>query len=320
MGKLNIEAMRQAKVRLESQGSGGSGYGFAKLQQGKNVIRILPPKVDGGSFFSEGYVHFGLGPEGKNMVTCLKTFGDRERCPVCEYVEKLQKSRDKNDQKLADRIKRKKRVYINIISRDDDSENDEPKVLPIGVTVLKALLDIVCDLDFGDVTDFKEGRDITIKRTGQLLNTEYSVLPKPTTSVATEMYSAEELEEKLADLDSLFKRLSIEELQDMIAGEESDGDEDDTPEMKGSAKSSSSESDYDDMELEELQELCEKRGIPLPDRLTKLRLVTLLTAYDDGELDLESKPSKTTTSDDDAEDDEVIGSINAAIQARKNKN
>ena len=53
MGKLDMSAMNQVKTRLESQG--GSNVGFAKLAQGKNIIRVLQPKGDKTSFFTEGF-------------------------------------------------------------------------------------------------------------------------------------------------------------------------------------------------------------------------------------------------------------------------
>lgn len=303
MGKLDMSAMNQVKTRLESQG--GSNVGFAKLAQGKNIIRVLQPKGDKTSFFTEGFVHFGLGADGKKMVTCLKTFDEHERCPVCEYVEQLQRSRDAGDKKLADRIKRKKRIYINILSRDDDSETkDEPKVLPIGVTVLKGLLDTICDPDYRDITDFEHGRDVTINRKGQMLKTEYSVIPKPNESPASTVYSEEELDEKMADLDSLFRKQSYDELSLIINGDD-DGGESNEPEIKGVAKKSSGNMDYDEMEPEELLELCEKRGIEIPEKANKLKIITLLSAYDE-----ESNGN---------EDDDVMDSITAAIEARKNK-
>ena len=299
MGKLNLEAMKQAKARLESQGNGGAA--FAKLVQGKNVVRILWPKGESESFYAEGFVHFGVGDEGKNMVTCPKTFKEHNRCPICEYVDQLRKSKDKNDKALADRMARRKRVYINIINRDDEGEKDEPKVLPIGVTILKSLLDTMCDPDYGDITEYADGRDVTITRKGQGLKTEYSVLPKPVTTPASKTLSEDDLENKMADLNALFKEQSYEELAEMLS-EGDDGEEEDVAETSGGDAKDTSE-DYDEMELDELRQLCEDRGIDLPEKVSKLKLIMLLTQYDE--------------SQDDS--DEVLGKIGEAISSRKNK-
>ena len=301
MGKLNLEAMRQAKAKLEA---GSSGASFAKLQQGKNIVRILWPKGESDSFYSEGYVHFGVGVEGKNMVTCPKTFNEHNRCPICEYVEQLRRSKDKNDKALGDRIARRRRVYINVINRDDEGDEEEPKVLPIGVTILKSLLDTMCDPDYGDITDPVEGRDVTVTKKGQGLKTEYTVLPKPAISAASKTITPEDLETKMADLQSLFKEQSYDELSELLQGNETMEDGDDyTAEMNGSGANNTKEDDYDEMELDELRQLCEEREIELPEKVSKLKLIMLLTQYDE--------------SQDDS--DEVLGKIGEAINSRKNK-
>ena len=300
MGILNMDAVKQAKDRMESQ-SNNSNIGFAKLNQGRNVLRVLFPKGDKSLFYSEGFMHFNLGEDGKTTVTCPKTFGEHRPCPICSYADQLLKSKDKNDQSLGTRLKRRKRVYINVLNRDDEKAPDEPKVLSIGVTILRPLLDVICDPDYGDITHPTDGRDITITKKGAGLKTEYTVVVKPNTSPASKAVTTEELEDQMADLDSLFKDQSVSELEAIISG---DGEEDDEPSemVGGSASESASENgEYDEMELDELKNLCEQRGIAIPEKASKFKLIMYLTQYD------ESK------------DDEVMGAIGSAIESRKNK-
>ena len=301
MGKLNMDAMK-TKLDAESQ-SNYSNTDYDKLQQGKNVRRVLWPKGDKDSFYSEGYIHFGLGADGKSVATCPKTWGSKEKCPICEYVEELQKSKSKEDKKLADDIKAKRRIYINVISRDDDEET--PKVLPIGVTILKGLLETICDADYGDITDPEEGRDVTITRKGQGMKTEYSVLPKPKSSEVSETQTPEEIEEEMTDLDSLFVKKSYEELEAILNGEDDEESGDDEE-----------ENSYDEMDMDELTELCEERGIKVPTKPNRLKLVALLTQYDEAASEEDSNEDE---SDDDGEDegDDVKDAIAAALAKRK---
>lgn len=289
MGKLNMEAIQAAKAKLERQG--GSGVAFDKLVNGKNVRRILWPKGNRDLCYTEGYIHYGLGDEGRDSIVCRKTFDSHERCPVCEYIAQLQRSKDKGDKKLADAIKPRKRVYFNVIDRDSDNDaGDELKILGVGLTVQKQIVAIMCDPDYGDITDPTDGRDITIKRTGQGLNTEYSVLPKPTSTMASETLSPEELEEQMADLDALWNIPSIEDAEKLVYGE--DGDDDYEPRnSSGNARNAQDTDEYDDMELDELKELCKQRGIQLPDKITKLKLIALLTQDDDDGEDTSSVKS-----------------------------
>lgn len=304
MGKLNMDEMK-SRLDAESQ-QNYSNTDYDKLQQGKNVRRVLWPKGDKDSFYSEGYLHFGLGADGKSVATCPKTWGSKEKCPICEYVDQLQASKNKDDQKLAKDIKAKRRIYINVINRDDEEET--PKVLPIGVTILKGLLETICDADYGDITDPEDGRDITITRKGQGLKTEYSVLPKPKSSEASENQTPEEIEQAMTDLDSLFIKKSYEELQAILDGEDIDSDDEDDDEDAG---------EYDDMDMDELTELCEERGIKVPTKANRLKLIALLTQYDESEGE-DTSDSEEDEDDSDDEDDDVKNEIAAAL-AKRNK-
>lgn len=314
MGKLNMDAMK-ARLDDEQQSGNYSNTDYDKLVQGKNVRRVLWPKGDSENFFSEGYLHFGLGEDGKRVVTCPKTFNSKNKCPICEYVEQLQKSKSKEDKKLADDIKAKRRIYINVLNRDSDDEEDTPKVLPIGVTILKGLLEAICDPDYGDITDPETGRDVTISRTGQGLKTEYSVLPKPKSTVASDTSDPDEIEENMTDLESLFIEKSYEELEAILNGEDEEDDSDNSSEDDGDDEE---EGQYDDMEIDELEALCKKRKIKLPAKPTRLKLITLLTKYDeeaDSAEDEEDGSDEEASGDDD--DDEIQNAIAAALAKRK---
>lgn len=323
MGKLNMDAMK-TKLDAESRQS-YSNTDYDKLQDGKNVRRVLWPKGDKESFYSEGYLHFGLGSDGHSVATCPKTFSSKNRCPICEYVEQLQQSKSKDDKKLAGDIKAKRRIYINVLSRDDEEET--PKVLPIGVTILKGILEAICDPDYGDITDPEEGHDITITRKGKGINTEYSVLPKPKATKFSDELEESEVEEEMVDLDSLFIEKSYEELEAILNGEDEDdsddedeGDEDEKPSRKSSKSKDDEdedEGDYDDMELEDLQEECDARGIKYSSKASKVKLIALLTEYDAADED--NSDDEEESSEDEDEEDDVKDAIAAAIAKRKGK-
>lgn len=324
MGKLNMDAMK-SQLNAESQNS-YSNAEYDKLQQGKNVRRVLWPKGDSEYFYSDGYLHFGIGPDGKSVATCPKTWGQKEKCPICEMVEQLQKSKNKDDKKLADDIKAKRRIYINVINRDDEEET--PKVLPIGATIFKGLLETICDADYGDITDPDTGHDVTITRKGQGLKTEYTVLPKPKATPVSETQAPEEIEAEMTDLNSLFIKKSYDELKALLDGEETDSeDEDEDPSSEGEDE----DDGYDSMDLDELESLCKKRKIKLPVKPNRLKLVTLLTKWDEEHEDEEDEDdednvpfdteddsdSESDGTDEDNEDDEVQDAITAALARRK---
>lgn len=258
---------------------------------------MLWPKGDSDSFYSEGFVHYGIG-ESNRMITCPKTFNSKNKCPICEHVEELQQSKSKADKDLANSIRAKRAIYVNVINRDDDDES--PKVLRIGVTILKGILELICDADYGDITDPETGRDITITKNGKGLNTTYTVMPKPKDSLVSEEQTPEEIEEEMTDLDSLFVEKSYDEIYSILNDEDSDDEDEDYDEEEDAA-------DYDSMSLSELKAECEERGIELPVKANRLKLVTLLTQDDEDSEDYD---------DDDDEADDVQSAISAALAKR----
>lgn len=334
MGKLSLDKVTKKSADLKKSGNYNTDYD--KLEKGKNVRRVLPPKGDNDVFWSEGFLHFGLGSDGKKTVTCLETYGEGKKCPICQYVEELKKSKNKEDKQLADRIRRVKRTYIAVLNRD--AEEEKPLVLPVGQTIMKQIVDLICDPDYGDITDFEDGRDITITKSGSGLNTEYSVIAKPKTTIASEDFTAEELDEELPDLDALFVRKSPEELQAILDGDdENSSDEDEDEDEDDEAI------DYDDLDIDDLETLCKERGIKLPPKSTKLKLITLLEKFDamedddeDDEDDEDEKPVKSSKKnskkveeddededsdadedEDDDDEDDIMKEMEAALKKKK---
>ena len=230
MGKVNMDKVKNRQAELAK---GGSDKDFWQPADGRNVIRVLPPAEGKDVFWSEGFIHFGVGPESR-MVTCSKDkYG---KCPVCKFIEEIADSKNKEEKELAKKMKRKKRVYMNILVRDEDADPKKVQVLQCGPTIFKGILDIFIDEDFGDIVDLKEGRDIIITRSGKKLNTEYSVQAKPKTSKAFEVkVKSDELEEMLVDLDSLFKDQSPQKLTAILEGEDEE-DEDEGGKAKKNGK------------------------------------------------------------------------------------
>lgn len=266
MGKVDLAA---AKMLLDQEINRSSQHNvvYDHLQPGKNVRRLLWPKGTKTMFYTDGYMHFGLGPEGRTVVTCPKTHDKNARCPICDYVEQLKNSDNPDDKALAEDIRSKRRIYINVINRDED-DNDSPRVLAIGATLLKALLNAMTDPDYGDITRFDGGRDLTITRKGQGLKTEYSMLPKPNASLTSEIKTEAQIEEEMAELSSLFIKRPIEELRALVPGYEA-------------VQAEEEDSAYERMELNQLEKLCQERDIKVPIKSSKLKLITLLNIWDE---------------------------------------
>lgn len=71
------------------------------------------------------WTHNGVGPD-ESSVVCLKKNGYNKSCPVCDaYEELIANADDDNAKKAANRIKAKRRAYMNIQLVEDGEYSDE---------------------------------------------------------------------------------------------------------------------------------------------------------------------------------------------------
>ncbi|AYP68638.1 hypothetical protein EalM132_00126 [Exiguobacterium phage vB_EalM-132] len=292
---MEILKERLEQMDQKSQNTGSGNFTFLNIKDGRNVIRILPPKEDAEVFYEEGFVHYQVGATGKDnrgkMVVCPTSKSEDAKCPICEEVKALwQKSSNKDDKyaKAAKAKGRKPRVYYNAISRDDinnglyeqrevekdgetklvwfntkeDKEESPVKVLATGIGILKDIIGIMVDPEYGDVTDPEEGLDLIITKSGSgQYGTNYDVK----TVRKESPIGVEGWQDDLNDLTGLFKTKTYEEIQDMMAGNDSSDDEDDEDEedvapTKSPKKEEDSSDDATDEDVEaEIRAALERR-------------------------------------------------------------
>lgn len=248
---LNMDKIKRRQEELNKP-RGGNDYDFWTPQPGRNVIRVCPPKGDKETFWAECDVHYNVGPDNK-MVVCLGTFG--KPCPVCEAVEELESSGNKDDKALASKMRYSHKVYLNVIDREGEEESDSVKVLGCGNSIFKEILNLICDPDYGDITDIEEGYDLIITKKGKGLKTEYTVNAKPKQTPTSDDLSEEELQEALIDLDTLVVEKTYAEITAILYGEDSDDDDDeDEDEDEDDEDNEDTAEDEDEDEEEEEEE------------------------------------------------------------------
>jgi hypothetical protein len=182
---------------------------LVQMPEGKGVVtvRLLSdenkPLTEGG-LFMVSRIHFVNG----KSLHCPKELVDGEKgkfwkgaCPICEYYNKLWQDSKKQGldadevealETKARSIKPIERYYYNCVVRSQTNKetgevehNVGPKILPIGKTIHQQIIrgirgskDDPSDKGYGDVTDYKSGRDFrivkTIKGTGKQAYPEYS--------------------------------------------------------------------------------------------------------------------------------------------------
>jgi len=160
---IDLEALRAKHAELTQSSTGARSdflSNFIQLNEGTNLVRILPGKDDDTLFYAETKIHRIPNGEGQiKNVHCRKMQG--EKCPLCDAYYALWKRVNeghKEYETLARQIKPRARYYMNVLDRD----SREVKILSIGVILFKKVVAAMLDEDFGDITDPVEGHDFKI--------------------------------------------------------------------------------------------------------------------------------------------------------------
>lgn len=190
---LNESRMARYRREIEAEETRGSGVEFVKFNRwippkNKQVkFRVLPGQEPGSEdkdFFVKVLLHYKVSPSAKVPVVCPRTLEPSAECPVCAKVNALYKTGNEQDKKQASLMKARSRYNLGIIPIEGDVPENIGKIFvwTAPKSVKDDIISMFEDSDYGDVTDPRTGRDIKLKITGELFDTEYEVLPSPNAS------------------------------------------------------------------------------------------------------------------------------------------
>ncbi len=212
---VNLDELRKKYDQIQKAQSGGGGNDdflkkFFMMEEGTSVIRVLPSQEGSEQeFYAETAIHR---INDKNYH-CPRVKG--HDCPVCDLYYRLWKVEGpmKDEaQDLARQIKPRKRYYMNVVDRRDESV----KILSMGMKLFGKILDCFFDEDYGDITNLTEGWDFKVVKDtqGQWPNYDKSA-PKPKqTSAGSDKQIAEWMDE-LHDIHGLVKLPEYDELKNL---------------------------------------------------------------------------------------------------------
>lgn len=174
-------------------------------------VRILPANKQGRAFF----VKSGYHKIGDEYVTCPK-MSRGLRCPVCELVSKLYKSKNIADVELAGQLKAKKRFYFNVVVRGEEEKG--ARVLVTGIKLYEKVLASIVDPEIGDITDPMNGFDFIIskKMKAGYWNYDDSVVARKQSKLDEDPAKAAATIEKQHDLEDEIKLFTFEELKQKL--------------------------------------------------------------------------------------------------------
>lgn len=163
------------------------GKRFWTPEEGKNVIRILPPlKKKEEVLFYQGHKTHWI--DGQPYECLDQTIKDKngnvhtaEHCPICAMSKKLYKisDEDSEERRMAADLNAKSRYIFRIVVRGKDDET-EPELYETGPAIFKKIYNIIKDGEYGNIVDPIKGRDFIIDRLGTGRRTNYDAsLPSP---------------------------------------------------------------------------------------------------------------------------------------------
>lgn len=208
---MDLNKIKEKLQVLEApRGGASSKFKWSPQPGQKYQIRMLPYLHNKDWPFSELHFYYSLK---KATILSPITFGKAD--PVQEFVDSLKSTGDKEDWKTAVALQAKPRTYIPILVRGKEEEG--VKFWGFGKQIYQELLKVIDDPDYGDISDPKTGRDITV----EAVKTEkpwpdIMIRVKPNTSVMTNDKEVLEAIKEMPKLDSLWPEPTYDELKVML--------------------------------------------------------------------------------------------------------
>jgi hypothetical protein len=222
-------ALQGEKDALDKQENAfGVNADMLYLLGGTTQVRILPPYSAKGVFFKEISKHRIKSGKRWETYACPREMA-QQPCALCALGEELTASLDEAKIEYASKTLRPQTKYLyNVIclGGPQNRKNETPEFgkvycLEGGTMVHKGIIRLDQDPADGwaDITTVNNGVNLSIKRTGQGLGTEYSVSPKAERTDIFAQLSARGIDPAglvLFDLDNVYE-LPTEEKLEMAA-------------------------------------------------------------------------------------------------------
>ena len=236
---MDINAIKKRLNQLQSTNTRTSN--LWKPQPGKQQVRVVPYKFNPDTPFIELFFHYNLG--GKNYLSPI-SFGRPD--PIEEFSQRLKTTGSKDDYNLGRKLEAKMRTFAPVIVRGEESEG--VKFWGFGKTVYQELLSIIADPDYGDITDPKNGRDVTLEfKTAEETGASFpstSIRVKPNqTPITVDSNILERIKETQKEITDIYQELSYEDLTNVL-NEWLNPDEESTDETS-SKEEPKSENEFD---------------------------------------------------------------------------
>lgn len=218
-----------------------NGVEVFKFKNGDSTFRILPPTWDNAEYYGlEVFVHSYVGAN--NGTYLCPAHMKKQKCPICDAAKD---ARDAGDKEEAAQLSAKQRYLFWAIDRDD--EGTGPKIIDMSWSMDQAIAALCTHKRSGKIIAIDhpdEGRDITIQKRGQGLNTKYfgHRIDSDPSPISDDEDVQDQILEQIREtpITAVLQYYSTDHLEAIISGAEPEDDEsedeDDEEEEKTSKK------------------------------------------------------------------------------------
>ncbi len=221
---INFDAIRKKLDNLSGNNKKSSSSWKPKENE-EYIVRLLSFPNNEGQPFKELWFYYNIG----NNPGLLAPYQFGKPDPIQDLITKLRDEGTKESYELAKKLYPKMRCYAPVIVRGEEDKGVQ--LWSFGKQVYQALLGIMLDEDYGDITDPESGRDVKVrcyKAPGKKYS-ETEVMPRgKAVPLSTNPASAKQWLSNIPDVSKMFEIKSSDELSkivnDWINGGALDGD------------------------------------------------------------------------------------------------
>ena len=152
---IDFDAIRKKLERLSGNTKSQSVM-WRPTEGEEHTVRLLSFQDNDGQPFKELWFYYNVG----SQRALLAPYQFDEPDPIQELITKLRDEGTKESYELAKKLYPKMRTYAPVIVRGEEDKGVQ--LWGFGKTVYQALLGLMLDEDYGDITDPTDGRDVKV--------------------------------------------------------------------------------------------------------------------------------------------------------------
>jgi hypothetical protein len=221
---IDFEAIRKKLNKLS--GNSSKRDILWRPQEGEEAtVRLLSFPNNDGQPFKELWFYYNVG----NSPGLLAPYQFSRPDPIQELINKLRDDGTKESYELAKKLYPKMRAYAAVVVRGEEDKG--VRLWSFGKQVYQALLNVMLDEDYGDITDPKTGRDVkvTCSKANGKTYASTDVMPRGKSSPLSESPErAKQWLSSVPDVSELYTEKSYQELE-KIVNDWLNGDSDSAP-------------------------------------------------------------------------------------------